>query len=190
MKNVKTVSSYFFMLLLIAGCSSGNYVVSEKGDIAEIIRIDGYSFNCELVAIQDTAIIFSLEHQNKNILPKLYYEPLANIKSVKIKGYADGGWIGPLILFQVIPAALLTGAALSVDSENGSAVAVFIIPIISALLFSGSDEDMPQWDNEQSMESIIDLNKYCRYPLGINATLLSQLLKQNGQTMLIRIIKR
>lgn len=187
MKNLITVPNCFLMFLVIVGCSSGNYVVSEKGDIAEIVRLDGYTFNCELISIVDTAIIFSSE--NQNILPKLYYEPLANIKSIKIKGYAGGGWIGPLILFQVIPAALLTGAALSVDSENGGVVTVFIIPIISALLFSGSDEDAPQWTYEQSLESINDLNKYCRYPVGISETLLSELLKQNGQSMLIRIIK-
>lgn len=186
MKYLIPVPNCFLMFLVIAGCSSGNYVVSEKGDIAEIVRLDGYTFNCELISILDTAIIFSSE--NQNIFPKIYYEPIENIKSIKIKGYASG-WIGPLILFQVIPAALLTGAALSVDSDNGGAVAVFIIPIISALLFSGSDEDAPQWNAGQSMESINDLNKYCRYPIGISDTLLSQLLKQNGQTILIRITK-
>lgn len=190
MKKVIIPFCCLLMFLLIPACSSGSYVVSERGDVAEIVRIDGFSFDCELICVQDTAIIFSTEYQNKNISPKLCYEPLTNIKSIKIKGYNGSGWLAPLLIFQVLPAGLLTGAALSVDSDNGGAVLVFIIPIVSALLFTGSDEDAPQWTNTQPIEVLTDIKKYCRYPLGISAPLMLQLFKQYNQTGLIKIIKR
>lgn len=180
----------FIILILIVGCSSGNYVVSEKGDTAELVRKDGYSIECELVSIQDTAIIFSSLHQNKQISSTLYYEPLINIKSIKVKGYSGSGWLAPILIFQVLPAGLLTGAALSLDSDNSAVVAVFIIPILSALLFSGSDEDSPQWNDTQPIENLQDLKKYCHYPFGLTERLLSELLNKHSQSGLVRIIRR
>jgi len=188
----KTIISFccFLILLLIFSCSSGKYTISESGDVAEIVKTDGYSFDCELIAIEDTAIIFSITNKNKLTITNLYYESLANIKSIKIKGYSGSGWITSIIAFQAVPAALLTGAAISADPDNGGAVLVFVIPIISALLFAGSDEDSPGWTNVQPLENIKDLNKYCHYPLGINESLLSQLLTRYNQTGLMRIIKK
>jgi len=178
-------------LLSIIGCSSGKYVVSEKGDIAEITRKDGYKFESELVCIQDTAIIFTTIPSNHKDFPKLFFEPIEEIKSITIQGYDGSGWIGSVLLYQAVPAALLTVAATSVDSDNAGVGLILAIPaLITTILFATSEGEIPQWNDELPISEIENLKKYSRYPEGMNQEVLSILLKKNNQTGITNIIKR
>lgn len=190
MKKIFVLIFGFILLIVLSSCSSGKYVVSANGDKAEITRKDGYKFVSEIICIHDTAIIFSTLSENYREIQQLFYEPIENIKSITIRGYDGDGWIASVLLFQTVPAALLTAAAISVDSDNSVVGLSFIIPAITAMLFATSEGEAPQWNDELPISEIDNLKKYSRYPEGMNQEVLSNLLKKYNQTGITRIIKR
>lgn len=191
MKKVILTLCFISLIVIINSCSSGKYVVSENGDKAEVTRKDGYKFVSEIVCIHDTAIIFSTISENRLHVQQLFYEPIDKIKSITIQGYGGSGWIGSVLVFQVLPAALLTVAATSVDSDNAGVGLIFAIPaVITAILFATSEGETPQWNNELPISEIENLKKYSRYPEGMNQEVLSKLLKKYNQTGITRIIRR
>ena len=175
------------VLSVLGSCSSEKYVVSANGDKAEVKLINGKEFVSEIVSIQDTAIIFATTPANPLDFPHLFLEPIAEIKSITIKGYDGSGWGGSVLLFQVLPAALMAGAAASYSEGSGALLVglVFAIPAaITALLFSGSAGETPQWNDEMSVSEIENLKIYSRYPEGMSQEKLSKLLKKYNQTEL------
>lgn len=190
MKKVFALVFNLVLLIVLSSCSSGKYVVSVRGDIAEITCKDDYKFVSEIISIHDTAIIFSTLSENYRETQQLFYEPIENIKSITIRGYDGSGWLTSVLLFQVVPAALFTAAAVSLDSENSVVGISFIIPAITAMLFATSEGDTPQWNNELPVSELENLKKFSRYPEGMNQELLSNLLKKYNQTGIIRIIRR
>ncbi len=177
----------FVLLVVLCSCSSGKYVVSANGDKAEVKLINGKEFVSEIVSIQDTLIIFATTPVNPLDFPHLFFEPIEEIKSITIQGYDGSGWGGSVLLFQVLPAALMAGAAASY-SEGSGALAVGLVcaipAAITALLFSGSDGDTPHWNDEMPIPEIENLKKYSRFPEGMNQEELSKLLKKYNQTEL------
>ncbi len=187
MKKIFLMIWCFTSLLILGSCSSGKYVVSANGDKAEIKLMDGRVFVSEIVNIQDTAIIFATIPVNPLDFPHLFFEPIEEIKSITIQGYDGSGWGASVLLFQVLPAALMAGAAASYSEGSGALIVglVFAIPAaITALLFSGSAGETPQWNDEMSVSEIENLKIYSRYPEGMSQEELSELLKQYNQTEL------
>ena len=187
MKKIFLMIWCFTSLLILGSCSSGKYVVSANGDKAEIKLMDGRVFVSEIVNIQDTAIIFATIPVNPLDFPHLFFEPIEEIKSITIQGYDGSGWGASVLLFQVLPAALIAGAAASY-SEGSGALAVGLVcaipAAITALLFSGSAGETPQWNDEMSVSEIENLKIYSRYPEGMSQEKLSKLLKKYNQTEL------
>ena len=194
MKKIFVLIFGFILLIVLNSCSSGKYIVSANGDKAEITRKDGYKFVSEIICIQDTAIIFAAIPVNPLDLPHLFFEPIEEIKSITIQGYDGSGWGGSVLLFQVVPAALMFGAAASYSEGGSGALAVGLVcaipAAITALLFAGSEVETPQWRDELPISELDNLKKYSRYPEGMNQEVLSNLLKKYNQTGITRIIKR
>ena len=178
------------LILVIIACSSEKYVVSVNGDKAEVKLINGKNFVGELVCIRDTAIIFATKPVNPLDFPQLFYEPIDKIKSITIQGYDGSGWLTSVILFQTIPAGLLTVAATSVDSDNAIVGLTLIIPAITAILFATSEGVTPQWGDELPISEMENLKKFSRYPEGMSQDVLSMILKQYNQTGITRITRR
>lgn len=131
------------------------------------------------MSIQGTTIIFATTPVNPLDFPNLFFEPIEEIKSITIQGYDGSGWGAPVLLFQVLPAVLIAGAAASYSEGSGALAVglVFTIPAaITALLFSGSDGDTPRWNDEMSVSKIENLKKYSRYPEGMSQEELTKLL--------------
>lgn len=194
MKKIILILCCFSQLLIFIGCSSGKYVVSANGDKTEVTLKDGYKFVSEIVCIQDTAIIFATMPVNPLDFPNLFFEPIQEIKSITIQGYDGSGWGSSVLLFQVIPAALMFGAAASYSEGGSGALAVGLVcaipAAITAILFATSEGETPQWTKELPISEIDNLKKYSRYPEGMNQEVLSNLLKKYNQTGITRIIKR
>lgn len=194
MKKVFALIFNLVLLIVLSSCSSGKYVVSEKGDIAEVTRKDDYRFVSELICIQDTAIIFAIIPVNPLDHPQLVFEPIDEMKSITIQGYDGSGWGGPVLLFQVLPAALMFGAAASYSEGGSGAMALGLVcaipAAITAMLFATSEGETPQWTDKLPISEIDNLKKYSRYPEGMNQVVLSNLLKKYNQTGITRIIKR
>jgi hypothetical protein len=185
MKKVFALIFNIVLLIVLSSCSSGKYVVSEKGDIAEVTRKDDYKFVSEIICIQDTAIIFASIPVNPLDYPQLFFEPIEEMKSITIQGYDGSGWVGSVLIFQVLPAALMFGAAASYSDEGSGALAVGLVCAIPA-----SEGETPQWTDKLPISEIDNLKKYSRYPEGLNQEVLSNLLKKYNQTGITRIIKR
>jgi hypothetical protein len=187
MKKVVILIISFALIVVLCNCSSGKYVVSTNGDKAEVKLNNGKEFVSELVSIQDTAIIFATIPVNPLDFPNLFFEPIEEIQSITIQGYDGSGWGGSVLLFQVLPAALIAGAAVSY-SEGSGALAVGLVcaipAAITALLFSGSAGETPQWNNKMSVSEIENLKKYSRYPEGMSQEELSKLLIRYNLTAL------
>jgi len=186
MKTVSISIFSFVLLVVLCSCSSGKFVVSANGDKAEVKLIHGKEFVSEIVSIQDTLIIFATTPVNPLDFPNLFFEPIEEIKSITIQGYDGSGWGAPVLLFQVLPAALIAGAAASYGSGGALAIGlVCAIPAaITALLLSGSAGETPQWNDEITVSEIENLKKYSRYPEGMSQEELSKLLKKYNQTEL------
>lgn len=185
MKKIILILCYLTFIIIISSCSSGNYVVSANGDKAEVKLKDGKGFVSEILAIQDTAIIFATTPNNTLDIPRLFFEPINEIKSIDIRGYDGSGWGSSVLLFQVLPAVLLTVTAASVSSENVTMGLIFAIPAaITAVLFATSEGETPQWNDETPISEIENLKKYSRYPEGISQDELSKLLKSYNQTVI------
>lgn len=185
MKKVFILIFSFVLLVGLCSCSSGKYVVSANGDKAEVKLNNGKEFVSEIVSIQDTAIIFATIPVNPLDFPHLFFEPIEEIKSITIQGYDGSGWGAPVLLFQLLPAVLIAGAA---ASEGSGALAVGLVcaipAAITALLFFGSDGDTPHWSSEIPISEIENLKKYSRYPEGMSREELSKLLMRYNLTTL------
>lgn len=185
MKKLMVMLCGLLTIILFNNCSSGKYVVSENGDIAEVGLKDGREFVSEILIIQDTAIIFATTSSNPYGFPTLFFQPINEIKSINIQGYDGSGWGGSVLLFQVLPAVILTVTAASVSSENVAVGLIFAIPAaVSALLFATSEGETPQWNDELPVSELGILKKYSRYPKGVSVEELTKLLKRYNQTAL------
>lgn len=185
MKKVFLMISCFILSFILFDCSSPKYVVSEKGDKAEVELKDGKDFSGEIVLISDTSIIFSNVAGNSGTGPILFYILNKNIKHISVKGYNGSGWITPVLIFQVLPAALLAIAASSVKytNENNTLIAVILsIPaLVTPIIFALTEGETPHWDDSMPLNEIKKLKIYSRYPLELSPTQMELLLKIYNQ---------
>jgi hypothetical protein len=172
----------FIQLLLFSKCSSGKYTVSANGDEADVKLKNGKSFSAEIVSITDTAVFFASIPGNVGELPVLFYSLNPDIKSIEVQGYDGSGWLTSVLLFQVVPAGLLAGAAASEGNDAVSIGLTSVIPaIITTILLASSNGRIPQWNDGQSLEELDSLNIYSRYPAPLSEDKLNRLLKRYNQ---------
>lgn len=185
MKELFLITTCFVLPLVFSSCSSGKYTVSANGDKAEVKLMNGREFESEIVFISDTAIIFATIPDNERDLPKLFYSHKKEIKSITVQGYDGSGWGSAVLLYQVLPAGLLAGAAASYSEGSGSVAVglIFAIPAaITALLFSATDGVAPEWNDEMPLSEIETLKIYSRFPEELSQMELNKLLKSYNQT--------
>ena len=173
----------FVVLLLFCNCSSGKYIVSANGDIGDVKLKSGKEYTGEIVFISDTAIFFATTPANQREVPTLYYSLNEEIKSVTVQGYDGSGWVSPVLLFQVLPAGLMAGAAASAETDNPVLIGlIFTIPaIITSILFASTEGEAPQWNDELPIQEIETLKLYSRYPEEPNQMEIIKLLKRYNQ---------
>ncbi len=171
MKKLSLALSFLSILLMLNICGSGKYTVSSNGDTVDIKLKSGTTFTGEMIYISDTAVVFSSIPSDSNEKPILFYSLNNEIKSISVQGFNGSGWATPVLLFQALPAILLTATAASyVDGDEILILGLIVaIPaVITAILFGATEGDTPQWDDNSSTDDIQSLKIYSRYPEGLN----------------------
>jgi hypothetical protein len=176
---------------MLYGCSSSQYTVSSRGDEALIYLKDNSELKCELVSLQDSVLIISPASEktfNYLTLPSGYYFlKLEDIDSVSVHGYNSGGWTTAVIMFQVLPAGLLTIAASSADAEVFGVFAIASIPaIVTTLFFLGSEQEAPGVKNKTGFGDLEKIRIYCRYPRKLEKHEMRKLLNLSSQKTLVQ----
>jgi hypothetical protein len=180
----------FIQLLLFSNCTPGKYTVSANGDEADVKLKNGKSFSAEIVSISDSAVFFASIPTNIEARPVIFYSLNQDIKLIEVQGYDGSGWLTPVLLFQVLPAGLLAGAAASVGNNAVSIGLVSAIPaVITSILLSSSNGKTPQWNDRQPLEELESLNIYSRYPKALSEDELNRLLKRYNQKAVKNIFK-
>lgn len=183
MKKLIIIIPFFVFLFNLAGCSLGGYSISPYGDKADIQFKDGGELKCELILISDSSVVFGLSQKYSDVTSELFYSPKNEIRSIKVNGYSDEGWVVPVLVFQGVPAVLLAVAAGSAGNPNGALIglATAIPAIVTALIFALSAGNTPEWNYDSPKDDINDLKIYCRYPAGLSNEELKRLLKGYNQ---------
>ncbi len=174
-------------------CTTSQYTVQNKGDIAEIdivnpnsSSVGTFNIDVEIVIVTDTSIIAIQYNDNIPIesqVGKVIEIPFNKIKDIEILGYSNTGWVLPVILFQVVPAIILTITAITVNSENASIIAPLLIPAaLTSLLFAVSDTEAPSFEGTNLFQEKEKLKLYAKYPNGLSSDNFEKLLYNYGQT--------
>jgi hypothetical protein len=191
MKKLSLTLSCFALLLILNSCGSGSYTVSPKGDTVDIELKSGTKFTGEMIFISDTAVVFASIANDPRQTSRLFYSLNSDINSISIQGYDGSGWATPVIIFQGVPTILFAAAALSHMNLEGGALllsAVLAIPtIITAILFSATEGDTPQWNRWSNTGNLESLKIYSRYPEGLNEKDLQILLDMCKQKSLKKL---
>lgn len=164
--------------IICTGCSTG-YVVSEHGDEADAVLNNGIRFTAEIFVINDSSVIFSKLQHPEIGKPLMFYAYKQDIASITIKGYDGESWFPYVLIFQVIPAALLTAAYVSVnksDDATSVAFAALAPAFVTSLFFAGSDVPAPEWNNKSPVDKFDDLKIYAKFPEGLSDEQLEQML--------------
>jgi hypothetical protein len=163
--------------------------VSEYGDEATLVLKNENELECEIIYFTDTAIVFTpgktrdIVHRFQ--LKKLYYLKYENIISVSIAGFDGKGWGGNVLAFQIVPAGLLALAASMAGSDALSVFAISSIPaIITSFFLLGIEGETPEWNLINKSGDLEEMNKYARYPNGLNEGELLYLLDQSKQSVI------
>ncbi len=188
MKKVFMILLCSTVMFVLINCSSPRYIVSEKGDKANVELIDGRCFSSEIVLISDTAIFFLELPEDTANFPVLFYVNNKDLKSISIKGYNGSGWVAPVLTLQVLPAVLMAIAASSVKDNNyggfnsvGIGVLFAIPAAVTALIFASTEGDTPHWDDSMPLDEIKNLKIYSRYPKGLSMKQMELLIQMNNQ---------
>jgi hypothetical protein len=183
MKIVVIILSCFILFFYLTSCSSGPYIVSANGDIADVELKSGQKFTSEIVSISDSVIYFASVPDNYLEPPILFYSLVNDIKSIEIQGYDGGSWFPSVLFWQVLPAGLLAGAAASVGNTSAVVVgSIFAIPaLFTSVCFGATETQAPRWYSELPREEINSLKSYSRYPETIDKPLLNKLLLKYNQ---------
>ena len=184
---MKTACS-IILSTLIFSCAPHLKTLSFEGDASEITLGNDYTFTAELMMVTDSAI-YVKQIGGKLKSPstssgKIYQIPFADIREINIEGYVNKGWLPAVLLFQFLPAVLLTVAASSAGAElsGGGVLLLYGPPVITFLLFSTSQPDPPRFTALPSAAEIAELRKYARYRTELDAEQWRIILQKHGQT--------
>jgi len=172
---------------LIFSCAPHLKTLSFEGDASEITLGNDYTFTAELMMVTDSAIyvkqIGDKLKSSSTSSGKIYQIPYANIRQIKIEGYVNKGWLPAVLLFQFLPAVLLTVAASSAGAElsSGGVLLLYGPPVITYFLFSTSQPDSPQFAALPGADQITELRKYARYRTELDDEQWRIILQKHGQ---------
>jgi len=116
----------------------------------------------------DQQAIFVLIPPVGSFAPEIVECPYANILRLKVKTYVNKSWIVFVLGGQIIPAIALgleaAGYSEGPDSTLGYTGKLAILGALSSLLFFASTPRQPQLAGEITLERMIDIQKFARYP--------------------------
>jgi hypothetical protein len=180
MSTTKKYLLVFLPLVCFAACGPSQYVLTPKGDTANIQTKTGLRFTGELLCIQDSSV-YLIRGEPESKVIRL---PILDVRHIEIEGYANRRWVPSVIFFQAIPTILITVVASNVDVDLTEPVLlIFGVPtLITYVAFEASTPAKPQSDNPKSIEDIQGLRKYTRFPQGLTDTQFQMILQRHNQT--------
>ncbi|MFH5831734.1 hypothetical protein [Halalkalibaculum sp. DA384] len=185
---------FFIIPLIFWGCTGSLFTIAPEGDHANISLMQNPPFTAELLAIDSPNNLLYVKLKNQDSqkenshVNEIIGVDLDIIQSITIQDYNNKEWVLPWVTLQVIPTILFGIAA--AQAEAAGAVAVFVLPTtISGLLLASSSPKAPRITSGFTSSTLKELNKYTRFPLGLNSGQLQKLLQANNQND-IRIIGR
>lgn len=170
------------MLIMLESCAPSKETALPTGDIAEIALRKGGALKGEFLCFSDSALIFITSN-------KITAVPLQSVYEVSFERYSSHSWIVGVLLYQVLPGAVLAGVAASVENTEGSAGVLLLglIPAaISTVLFVTS-QPQSSFDEFKTTSELKELKKFARYPGGLTQSQLKDVLKFYGQDSLFYI---
>lgn len=191
---MKTFKVLFIVVVAVSfiKCTGSKYTIQNKGDTAQIDIVNpnsslirAFHTEVEIVIVTDTSII-ALQY-NDNIptesqFGKVIEIPFNNIKQIEILGYSNNRWILPVILFQVVPAIILTITGITASSENAIIIAPLLIPaMLTSLLFAVSDTEAPSFKGTNLFQEKEKLKLYAKFPNGLSPENFIRFLSLHGQ---------
>ena len=164
-------------IIFLSACGSTQYTLKPGGDTADITTRKQIVLKGELLSLQDnSAYIVSNDK-----IPKVVRVAFSDIRSIEIEGYANRKWVGPWVVFQVIPTALFTIAAGSAGASIAVAFAMFAFPTVTTFAFLDSGTPPTPHCDSPVMEDIFTLRKYARFQQALDRDQLQKVLVQYGQ---------
>jgi hypothetical protein len=177
---------YLCVILAYAclSCTALTNTLSPSGDTAEIITVTETKLTGELLAVSDSSFFVNMKPLN---IPsaagmELYEIPFGQMKKLTIHNYANTQWKGAIIAFEVVPAIILGLTAASGGGDAGALLLLMAIPpVINYAILSSSTPPAPGITEPATMNQIEGLKKYARFPQGLTAPQLQQILTANHQ---------
>lgn len=179
------------LLLLIqfclTGCTGQMFVLKPEGDRAKISANNKINIEAKLLAVNDSLLYVNIISGRKSLgvsqSETLIGLDLNGIENIRIRGYTNRNWILPWLALQVLPPIFFAIVASNADSGDEIAIlGVTSIPaIVSGVTMSMGTPKDPTITNEFTAQKISELNKYTRYPLGLNEGQLMKIAESYGQ---------
>ena len=187
MKKLLVLILIGILSFLLQSCSPVNLTPKPSGDIATIKMKTGKIHEGEFLFTKENNIYLFLEKSlddkrfsTSKIIAKAN---ISEITSFKIEGYSNKKWILPVVLFEVIPALLLTIAASSAEANSGAVLAISSLPaIITTSLYLISTPSPPHLTEREMLYKLKEFSKYARFPQGLNDDQLDSFMKIYGIT--------
>jgi len=187
---VKKILILLFSLTLINyySCTSSENVTEPKGDNITLILRNGMSYEAELLMVKDSMLYFisnELKVENKTYSNVITRTHINKLHEISLESYSDKGWFAYVIAANGIPAIMFSAVALSYDHPEG--LLTFIPFGVNLLLYIISEPGDVEIQVPITDRKIEELNKYARYPLGLNDEQFDLLLEFYKQKEVIEI---
>ena len=176
------------MMMNYYSCTSSENVTEPKGDNITLILKNGMSYEAELLMVKDSMLYFisnDLKVENKTYSNVITRTHINKLHEISLESYSDKGWLAYVIVTNGIPAVLLSVASLSL--ESGVGLLAFIPFGINLLLYSSSEPGDITIETPFTDKKMNKINKYTRYPLGLNDKQFDLLLEFHKQKKVIEI---
>lgn len=172
---------------LLQSCSLVNLTPKPSGDMATIKTKTGKTYKGEFLFTKENNIYLflgkSLDDNRFSTSKIIAKANISEITSFKIEGYSNKKWILSVVLFEVVPAALLTIAASIAEADVGGVLAISSIPaILTTSLYLGSTPASPHLTERDMLYKLKEFSKYARFPQGLNDDQLNSFMKIYGIT--------
>lgn len=188
---MKSILITCIVSIIICSCGSSKFTTTHFGHKVEI-ETKTTNLWAELVAVQEDEIIIRLTNEvytgNSKIKSSLAKVNFKNINSISISDLQNSGNDG-VLLFQILPAALLGITAGAYSGGGGVAIAfagVLMIPgLITNMIYNASTPDPVEWNSDIPKENIYDFRIYSRITHKLTEEQLNELLDYYKQKEII-----
>lgn len=196
MKRALIILLGFAGLAILPGCGWEEITLKPTGDTGSLSTIGRNHVEGEFLAVQDSLLVFLVStpadgSSKGTTRTEIVGIPFSRIRSVEIAGYSNRDWGTGVLLFELIPAGLISISASAYGSigEGGAVFLVLLVPaLLTAGLFELSTPAPPAAYMPVTAEKAVELRKYARFPEGIPPGGLEKMLGDRNQEA-IRILE-